>query len=295
MNNIYKICLFIAIFLASGSLAWAGFNYDSSNNYFLLDAILKVGGNYVLVGDALAGYCSNSAYISQSQCEANGQIWYEQLKNEAGTGSGQFFAISNNLIFPATGKFDAGTNRQMDRDNFTTSAITVEGISNFKIDVARQGILTMDAGQIDMNGLNFIISREGAAGGLSVASEFDPDNNTIKAWKLLTNKIQVFPFVNGKSPALDITDNAILELMPGGSASADKIITSDNIDVCKKVSLYQTGLHHYDEKHTLEEHNSRLNGDATPCESGYWVFDLDADSTDGSYSMICCRPDNINI
>ena len=68
MNKIFKICLAVVIFLASGSVAWASLNYDSSNNYFLIDSILKTGGDYILVGDA-----------------------FDEISNS--------FSVSNNLIF----------------------------------------------------------------------------------------------------------------------------------------------------------------------------------------------------
>ncbi|MCX6746028.1 MAG: hypothetical protein NTX00_03325, partial [Candidatus Parcubacteria bacterium] len=53
MNKIYKIFLSLALFLALTGIAWAGFNYESDKNYFLIDSFLNASGNYILVGNAL--------------------------------------------------------------------------------------------------------------------------------------------------------------------------------------------------------------------------------------------------
>lgn len=77
MKLVYKICLIFGAFFALAGVAWARFNYESLTNNFLIDSILKSGGDYIIVGNAL----DNS------------------LVTEGTTETSKFFAVTNNLIF----------------------------------------------------------------------------------------------------------------------------------------------------------------------------------------------------
>ena len=52
MTKVYKICLILALFICSASVAWAGINYDSLENHYLIDSVLRVDGDYIMIGDA---------------------------------------------------------------------------------------------------------------------------------------------------------------------------------------------------------------------------------------------------
>jgi hypothetical protein len=279
MNKIYKICLLIAVFVFSSSVAWAGFNYDSANNYFLIDSIFKTDGDYILVGDALSGYCENDNYISQAECQVNGSDWKEVLSkinaNGSTSESTSFFAVSNNLIFPASGRFASGV-RNMSKDEFSTNAISLLGGQNLNIkSIGGSGLLLIDANRLEMN-QNWAIDS-----GLSFTNNTAPDYNII---------VEKTKAVN-----LNILDGDLMGFDSGNLiAKASQEINANDIyfsnengrseDLCVKIILDQG-----DDNYSLSgKWAPDQIGDRTTCPSNYWVYDLDADST-ASNAMICCR------
>ncbi|MBD3359209.1 MAG: hypothetical protein GF365_00665 [Candidatus Buchananbacteria bacterium] len=281
MSRIFKICFIIALFIFSGSVAWAAFNYDSANNYFLIDSILKTGGDYVLIGEGLSGYCENDNYISQAQCEANNSTWYEVLSKIAADGteteSTSFFAVSNNLIFPANARFISGV-RSMNIDEFSTNAISVNSSNNFTIRTpGSSGTLSFFAGVIEMQ-QKFRIKN-----GLSFRSGITANNFEIHVPKVLTEKIELLDSAEDK---LTITSDG-LYLTAGGTATAADIYfgTADS-NLCKVKSINTAGTGHYTENDQIGDFNLTQ----TDCDSGYYIYDISADTS--NYKMVCCRIDN---
>ena len=253
MSKIYKFCIVIAVFIATASVAWAGFNYNSAGNYFLVDSVLKIGGDYVLVGDDLSGYCSdsqyndqtlceladpdnqwteaikvsyceNSTFLSQSSCEDKGYVW-----NEGGE-SDQFFAISNNLLFlKPNSKFKSGV-RQISRDEFSTNAITVNSDNqNFEISTPGElGTLFLKADKIKMYN-NF---RTDA--GMTIASS--KGNGSISDYALYVDQVvtsEISPFGGNE---VVIRSGQSMTIEPGNTATAGSIVMGGS-GFCKKVMM----------------------------------------------------------
>jgi urease beta subunit len=314
MNKIYKICLFIALFIASASIVWAGFNYSSANNYFLVDSVLKIGGNYVLVGESLSGYCENSSYINQIQCEIGGSTWKDLLSKVDTAGvvseSSSFFAISNNLIFlKPNSRFVSGV-RTMSSDEFSTNAITISSSTN-NLEITPQSgnsSLNLQANKILL--LNNLRSNKG----VTLLTEADRpigaiSDNSLYVEQVIANSISTFG-----GGTLTIPAGTTLILNPGGTASANSITiggTEPGNNYCKKIDL---SLVYADnvfsaaaDKSNYGDSWAALRGDLpndSPCTSGggrvsqtgqrkahktccplnYYVFDFDVQN-----AIYCCR------
>ncbi len=276
MNKIYKICLIIAIFVLSSSVAWAGFNYDSANNYFLIDSIFKTGGDYILVGDALSGYCEDSNYVSQAECQVNGSTWNEVLSkiNDDGSPgeSTSFFAVSNNLIFPASGWFESGI-RNMSKDEFSTNAISLLGDQNLNIkSIGGSGLLLIDANRLKMN-QNWAIDS-----GLSFTNNVASDYNII----VRTTKAVNLNILGGG--LLGFNSDTLIAKASQAINANDIYFSNDNSKLCIEQGLNQEADNYLVEGEWVQD----PTGNVTNCPAGYWVYDLDADSND-SNAMICCR------
>ena len=296
MSKIFKICLVIAIFIASSSVAWAAFNYDSANNYFLLDSILKTGGDYVLIGDGLSGYCHEPGdisqrlpdLISQGQCQASNKAWREILSKVDADGnvseSTAFFAVSNNLIFLKEGaRFESGV-RSMSRDEFSTNAITVNSDNNFEIyTIGRAGVLSFFSEVIKMN-QDFVIDH-----GLSLKSDIDPAPYNIYAQKVLTKELHILAGAPGDK--LLITQGTLL-LTSGGSATADEIYFGDvGNSLCEVIPINAAGAGHFYDNRTTMMPDILIA--QTDCDAGDYVYDLSANYAGGHYKMVCCRKDDV--
>jgi len=262
MPRIYKICLFIALFLLSASVAWAGFNYDSAHNYFLIDSILKTGGSYILVGDAFA--------------------------EKADT-----FAVSNNLIFSATGQFTSGS-RQMSQNNFSTPSIKVQSSNPFTIstrDLNKNLILgTNTAG----NGINIKMDNNLVldSRGLTLIDLDNPAANTIYAPEVLTKSL-----VSLTGRPLEIGNLSTLTVASGISNVSASSIIMDGQPFCQKVTWAPTDT----ANSTADVTNNGVptGGDASNdncatntghsaqkacCPANYYIYNF---STAGK--LVCCR------
>jgi len=287
MNKIFKICLILALFFATASVALASLNYDSANNIFLIDSLLKIGGNHFLVGDGLSGYCSNSNYISQSQCEANGSTWHAVLSklNVDGTltESNTFFAVSNNLVFwqneglftSSDGVRQMGTRQKGGKiESFlkTNSILVNSSDHNFQLLSPLSAALNFIVPQIKMN-QNLVINK-----GLS----FDPSqqifDNTIYVNKVLTNNLQLL-----QASDIVIKSGTKLTIAQGAAASANDItdrIKINNQPFCKIITW-----------DIVDNSNHRPANPAQDivsvhsCDTNYFVFNLDVDNG----KMVCCR------
>jgi hypothetical protein len=301
MLKITKICLFIALFLVSASIAWAGFNYNSASNYFLIDSTFKLGGNYIIIGDALSGYCSNLNFLTQSQCQSNGSVWHEVLKKHDGTESSDFFAISNNLIFVnPDGVFCTYINptdqsctgsREIDKNNFSTSAITINSDAN-DLEIMPRGLagaLTLAANKITIN-QDLILNS-----GLSMIANTNPVSNTIQVERVLTNKIGL---LDSTLNELAIDGNTDLTIAAGGTATASSIIYKveeviDNKPFCEikewaaDDNIDNATAEGAGKKDTQNPACTVSNSLAkkTCCDPDYFIYDYDA--TAGK--MVCCR------
>ncbi len=317
MNNIYKICLFIALFIASASIAWAGFNYSSANNNFLVDSVLKIGGNYVLVGEALSGYCEDSTYINQLQCELGGSTWNELLSkvNTEGnvTESDSFFAISNNLIFlTPNSRFVSGV-RTMSKKEFSTNAITISS-SNKNLEIKPQsgkGTLSLQANKILL--LNNLKSNEGV-------SFLDHENLNISNNAIYVEQVVADELIFFGDGTLTIPTDTTLKVSPGGTASADSITIgigdNNEKDYCVKIDL--TPVHERNLTNAVADGNTNgvswavflgdqpypssracdADGGTAPlssigggrythktcCPKDYYIFDFDVES-----ALYCCQ------
>lgn len=279
--------------MASSSVCWAAFNYDSAKNYFLLDSILKTGGDYVLIGDGLSGYChepGNTAaklpeFISQGQCQANDKEWNEVLSKIDADGnvteSSAFFAISNNLIFPAAeSKFESGV-RSMSRDEFSTNAITVISNNNFEIaTIGGSGVLNLFSEVIEMNE-DFVIDH-----GLSLRGDIDPVPYHIYAPKVLTKEIRILDDV---SPLTIV--QGTFHLAAGGTATAENIyFESESNSMCYVQPIDLSGAGNYDDSRTTMQPDLFIA--QTNCNAGFYIYDLSADYAGGNYNIVCCRIDD---
>ena len=254
MRKIYKICLIIALFIASSGIALAGFNYDSANNYFLLDSVLNLSGgndNYVLVGNGLIG-----------------------LKNS--------LSVSNNLIFlnrgASGGELKDTAARTVNKSNFSTPAInlnTTDPDINLVIStIGGSGILTFRGFQIMMN-QNFMIPN-GLGIYLAEGSAISP--RTIYVEKVLANNLE--SLITGQD--ILIPSATLLKAAPTSIATAAEI-TFDGNPFCevKKWNAAENSANGT----VLSFMSADVGGGQTDCDENYYVFNMNA--TIGI--MVCCR------
>ncbi len=284
----------MAVFMLSASVAWASFNYDSRYNSFLIDSTLKTDGDYILVGDALSGYCEDPSYINQNDCETANSVWHEALKGDEGSESTAFFAVSNNLIFldPA-GIFttdESNPTRQMavhqlSGESFLkTNTITVTSpFSDFRIS-AKFGALELKSDKIIMK-KNFIVNDAG----LIFMNNFpNPSPNTIYVDKVLADSFNLF---SGETELVVGGDNQFT-ITSGGTANVEELITLDGNKFCTVETWDITDdiANAKTNKRSSDQAEIACGGDQLSCcPDGYFVFDLDVYGDGTEASMVCCK------
>jgi hypothetical protein len=319
MNKIYKICIVITVFAATASVAWAGFNYNSAGNHFLVDSVLKIGGDYVLVGDDLSGYCDNSEYNSQTLCELANSTWNEVITKSycenssfsdqsscegngyvwnAGGESDQFFAISNNMLFlKPNSKFTSGV-RKISKDEFSTNAITVNSdVNNFEISTPGElGTLFLKADKIKMYN-NFRTNK-----GLTIDSTRPWEaiaDHSLYVDEIVASEIKAFG-----SDKIIIPAGQSLTIATGPAATADSIVMGGS-GFCKKIDMVavdQIMKLNYNKSKAFG--SDQVNTTACPvaggiawglvypnrfagkvcCPKDHYIFDIHV-----GYALICCR------
>jgi len=260
MSIFNKICLIIVVFLATASLAWAGFNYDSAHNYFLIDTGLKMQGNYILVGDAL---------------NAN-------LKKADGTTiNTAFLAATNNIIFvDINGSFNSG-NRQMTKDIFSSPTIGIYSDHNFGImPIGGAGAMNIGAGgttqNITMN-QNFIINN-----GLAMDAYYRQNisslaSNTIYVNQVLANSLEVL-----SASEILIPNGSVLKVSVASNMVSANAIKFNNQDFCVlKTWNTQANISNA----TIGTYTVAIAVPLTSCDPKYYVFDMDANLG----KLICCQ------
>jgi len=290
MNKFYLFCLIIAVFLCSASIAWAGFNYDSLGNYFLLDSILKIDGNYLAVGDVTP------------------------------TSPLDILLVGGNMIFLGPGPFDGAVERKIGVDGSESFILTNK--INVKTDKHRF-IIASAAGQlnIDSNNNTIIVNRgfKVHPKGMSLLSAANQPLNKVLHGTLYVNQVlaKEIRLLTGNN--LIIPKGAQLELQAYSasySATANEILIG-NKSYCQVVSWGIEG----------HKANAGMDGPAkgdiwtgtnqgdlpnngncpstggiavvggggltyttkTCCPENYYVFDLDASGNGSRAKMVCCR------
>jgi len=269
MTKIFKICLILALFFTSASVAWAGLNYDSARNYFLIDSLLKPGGNYFLVGSA-----------------------FEEIPNS--------FAVSNNLVFWTANSFFTDTDnvRQMGvsggKSFLKTNQILVKSNNAFQIVPLTSGAsLILEANKIKMN-QNFMITNGLSFGATTALS------GTIEVERVLANAL---------SGALTIPKDKNLIIASGGTASAgsikiggkdfcyvksweypilfekDKNLVSRSDAGGRRTCTQDMAIPADTMDYCYDTSGETGKANRTCCEAGYWIFDINVNEG----KMVCCR------
>jgi len=313
MIKISKICLFLAIFLTSSSVAWAGFNYDSVRNYFIIDVGFKNDGDYFLIGQDLSGYCLDPNIASRSLCELT-STWKEELKDKSNNNVTEFFAVSNKLIFinPASKFTDAS--REMDVDSFETEKIEVNSDQVFTVQERDTAVaLDIEAGNIIMHN-NFV-----ANNGLKITNSAV----TLTPGSIFTNTVYA-----GVVKLLPIPETGYGELdVSSLKINGSDLVKTDNVyigsdPICKIVS-WTNENNKFNATQDAKEVTSSLRagpGDQKVstsncppgggsvshvvysadfstqlacCPTNYFVYNIDVDETsstgDNIGIMICCQ------
>lgn len=304
MSKIFKLCLISALFLSTASIAWAGFNYDSVNNHYLIDSILRIGGKYVVIGDA-------------EPAPATGD---ETMATDSGT-TDAFLIISGNLVFLNQGPFTDKNSRQLGINEankvfLTTNKISIESLNTRVLINTTAKPLIFQATTIEMNNDFRITNNQGLT---FLGTDVQPINtiipNTIFVERVLTKELRPLTQQNLRVP--DRTQITLGETVSSTSASADYITLGDK-PFCQVVEwAYTTDL----ENLAGADIKSRsgtwtgASGDIpnntpctdnggpvvptsagelkyttkTCCPKNYFVFDLDLQATAEKAKMVCCR------
>jgi len=269
-----KICLITAIFLLSATGVWAGFNYDSAQNYFLIDSFLKAEGNSIVVGN----------------------IFNDNLKNEAGANTTNFLGISDNLIFlDSAGEFKSGS-RLINKDTFSTSAINFKTNRNVVImPIGGVGSLSLLGGKVNMND-NFRVKGGMAFDGRDLSGIMDKN--------LYVSKVLASNFVLLSVDQLIIPSQTLLTTGGPGLAITANKITFDNTPFCEtetwnvqenkdNATVVKTG----DDKdpdatvdadetdHCTATSSKSKTAKRTCCKKYFLLFNMDASAG----RMVCCR------
>jgi len=264
---IYKICFIIACFFALAGVAWAGLNYESAYNYFLIDQNLKIDHN-LSVGNTF-GSIPNS------------------------------FAISRNLLFANPGDstpFVSG-NRQMNKNSLITNAISINSSKDFEISAIEGSLIFQStSGTSDMvlsinkdlvinNGLTFTLQ------------VVNPLNNTIYVNRVLTNEIALlnnktqFELASGKQLLIDNTSGSsayISSLKVGDKDFCELKIWNylENVgNSLRNVWAPDNGLEIDPNEACTDTHEKVLYSKRACCDQGYLVYNLDVSRGE----MICCK------
>jgi len=265
MKRCYKICLICALFFFLASGVFAGFNYDSARNYFLIDSILKMQGNIISVGSALN----------------------ESLKKEDGTANTNFFGVSNNLIFMnKEGKFVSGP-REFNKDFFQTLGITYKPLNQSAdhdlliMPIGGAGSLNLEANNLRIY-QNFRIKNGLALDGREI--------NKIEKNTLYVNRIDAQTF-NLLTPALlnlSLASETIFSINFSAQLTADEI-KFDNQNFCQRETwdTSDDSANGADSAtRSLEEQSYNCDGNRSQCcDINYFVFTIDANNG----KMICCQ------
>ena len=278
MNKVFKISLLVVIFLTLASVALASFNYDSANNYFLIDSILRTEGNYLLVGNA----------------------FNENLKKEDNSAAANFLAVSNSLIFlnrgdasSVGGLFSSGL-RQASKNNFSSQAITIDNASqNLLIEpIGGAKSLRLEANRILLN-QNFKLQS-----GLAFDNR---DLNQIASKTIYVDKVLATGLQSLTADSLLIPNGTLLNIpaSAGNAISANEITfnnqpfcvvktwnVADNITNAALIyGSFDAGVLASGELSCPDTSNDLSFAKRTCCPQNYFVFDMDA--TAGK--LVCCQ------
>lgn len=289
MNNLYKICFISAIFLASASLAWAGLNYDSARNYYVLDAALKFDGSYILVGSSLNSHAN-------SLVAGNNII----LPNRSSK-----FTSSDN---PSSREFGLEANETY----LKTKAITLNNTADLKIFSSDSPLVIKSASGDTVNlflNKDFIFLKNLLVGQGSITS----NDSHIYAPEIAAQELKLLT-----ASALAITSGNIIRInnIEGRTASADNILVGDSDKFCQVID-YSEAVERSRQNARADSKSSRDTSVAdlgcadngadtteiensatrTCCPAGYHVFDIwEGGQWDnatleyvGQGKMVCCR------
>jgi hypothetical protein len=271
-----KICLIIAIFFISATGVWAGFNYDSAQNYFLIDSFLKAGGNSIVVGNVLN----------------------DNLKNEAGANTTNFLGISDNLIFlDSAGEFKSGT-RLINKDTFSTSAINFKTNHNVVImPIGGVGSLSLPSDNVNMN-QNFRVKGGMAFDGRDLSGIMNKNLYVDWVWASQIKLLSVDQLIIPSQTLL-----VIAQQTGGMQITADRI-TFDNAPFCEietwnvqenvdDATVVKTDpdtdpdatVDADETDHCTDTSTKSKSSKRTCCKKYFSVFDMNAKGG----KMVCCR------
>jgi len=166
MTKIYKICLILALFICSASVAWAGINYDSLENHYLIDSVLRVDGDYIMIGDATP----TGTMLGQTTTDS-------------------FLLISGNLVFLGQGPFDAGLDRKIGIFNnesyLQTDRIRVTSTSNNFNIATSAGPIIISSPTITMNKNFKILNNQG----ITLLSEAQQSISLVRKESITVEKV----------------------------------------------------------------------------------------------------------
>lgn len=287
MNKIFKICIILAIFLASASLAWAGLNYDSARNYYLLDSALKIGGSYIVVGSALTSH-------ADSLVASNNII----LTDKTG-----LFSSSDN---PTSQELGIASNEAY----IKTPSVTLDNEADLKIFASGSPLVISSAPDtlhLELNSDLRLLKNLLIGQGTITASSGNIYVSEIRAKNILLLTAQALAITSGNQIVIKSAD--------GDDASADSILLGDE-QFCEVVD-YSVAVENSRQNVKIDSDKSNdksiddmdctdLNADTTAddksanrtcCREGYYVFDIwegrQWDPKENKYIgkgiMVCCR------
>ncbi len=217
MHLVSKICLIIAAFFALSSIAWAGFNYESLSNSFVIDSVFKSGGNYIMVGNSL----DNSLYPAGA------------------TKVSAFFGVTNNLIFlNPEAKFCTISNstdntctgsRQIQKTDgeyiFKTKSVSVNSSNDFGL-YPKPGSATLflEAQTIETQS-DLYLNQGRNYGSLNLSNNAKPLINSIYAPRVSANELRLFP---GANQYINISSGTTLSLISSIRPRYKRTITIQN-------------------------------------------------------------------
>lgn len=236
MNLASKICLIIAAFFALSSIAWAGFNYESLNNYFMIDSVLKSGGDYIMVGNAL-----NSSLVTEGPISTSNP-------------TSKFLAVTNNLIFlNPEARFctilnpndDSCTGtRQIQKIGnayvFKTKSVAINSGNDFGI-YPKPGYanLSLEANNITIKS-DLLLNQERNYGSLTLTQAIPPIQS-IYAPIVSANEIKLF---QGGSQYINISSGTVLKLISNIRPRYQRKITIKN-NTGQALTDYQVAINNF--------------------------------------------------
>jgi len=272
---IYKVCFIIACFFALAGVAWAGLNYESAYNYFLIDQNLKIDHN-LSIGNAFSS-------IPDS------------------------FSISRNLLFANTDDptpFVSG-NRQMNKNSLITNAISINSSKDFEISAIEGSLIFQPVPSSCLDPLNcsMVLSMNKDLvinNGLTFTPQvLNPISNTIYVNRVLTNEIAL---LSNKTQYVLSSGKLLLIDNSTGSGTANitgslKVGTNDfcqlktwnyleNVNNNGALYRYKDAELELDSGDACTDtHEKVLYSKRACCDQGYYVYDIDVSLG----KMVCCR------